>query len=32
MSLKVKETTPDQALQDYLDRIYIQSHSQIIRH
>ena len=28
MSLKVKETTPDQALQDYLDRIYIQSHSQ----
>ncbi len=28
MSLKVKETTPDQALQDYLDTIYIQSHSQ----
>src|SRR5713226_5968317 len=27
MSLKVKETTPDVALQDYLDRIYIQSHS-----
>src|SRR2546426_12754262 len=27
MSLKVKETTPDQALRDYLDRIYIQSHS-----
>src|SRR5438445_13880961 len=28
MSLKAKETRPDQALQDYLDRIYIQSHSQ----
>jgi len=28
MSLKIKETTPDQALQDYLDTIYIQSHSQ----
>lgn len=28
MSLKIKETTPDHALQDFLDRIYIQSHSQ----
>lgn len=28
MSLKVKEKTPDQALEDYLDSIYIQSHSQ----
>lgn len=27
MSLKIKEQTPDQALRDYLDRIYIQSHS-----
>jgi integrase len=28
MTLEVKEITPDQALQDYLDTIYIQSHSQ----
>ncbi|HEV2193428.1 MAG TPA: tyrosine-type recombinase/integrase [Nitrosopumilaceae archaeon] len=28
MSLKIKDTTPDHALRDYLDRIYIQSHSQ----
>ncbi len=28
MSQKVKETTPNQALPDYLDTIYIQSHSQ----
>jgi integrase len=27
MSLKIKEKNPDQALRDYLDRIYIQSHS-----
>lgn len=27
MSLKVEETTPDQALDEYLDTIYIQSHS-----
>lgn len=27
MSLKIKEKTPDEALRDYLDRIYIQSHS-----
>ena len=28
MSLKIQQKTPDQALQDYLDSIYIQSHSE----
>jgi len=27
LSLKVEEKTPDQALDEYLDTIYIQSHS-----